>query len=168
MREHWLECHGIEVDEILVPMVVPDMLKEPGKNNLKVQGSSGTQSSTPGPSGPPGGAPGPGGETSARPVTNPVPSKRTTNLDKKEVRRIAKAQSKLQMKGKPNETKEAPSDPNPDSNSSEVPMDAESQGEPDKELVKFTGSKLSEYVPDSDLETSELELAKELKEYEKK
>ena len=47
-------------------------------------------------------------------------------------------------------------------------MDAESQGEPDKELVKFTGSKLSEYVPDSDLEISELELAKELKEYEKK
>ena len=72
------------------------------------------------------------------------------------------------MKGKHAETTEAPSDPNPDSNSSEVPMESESQGEPAKELVKFTGSKLSEYVPDSDVEISELELAKELKEYEKK
>ena len=142
------------------------MLKEPGKNKMKVHGSSGTQSGTPGHSGPSVGAPGPEGD--ARPVTNHEPSKRTTNLDKKEVRRIAKAQSKLQMRGKSNETKEAPSDPNPDSNSSESPMDAESQGEPDKELVKFTGSKLSEYVPDSDLEISELELAKELKEYEKR
>ena len=72
------------------------------------------------------------------------------------------------MEGKPAETTEAPSDPNPDSNSSEVPMENESQGEPAKEVVKFTGSKLDEYVPDLDVEISELELAKELKEYEKK
>ena len=135
MREHWFECHGIEVDEILVPMVVPDMLKEPGKNNLKVQGSSGTQSSTPGPSGPPVGAPGPEGD--ARPVTNLEPSKRTTHLDRSEVRRIAKAQSKLQFRGKSYKSKEALSDPNPDSKSSESPMDVESQGEPDRDLVKY-------------------------------
>ena len=101
-------------------------------------------------------------------LTNLEPSKRANNLDKSEARRIAKAHSKLLFRGKSYKSKEAPSDPNPDSNSSESPMDAESQGEPDKDLVKFTGSKLSEYVPDSDLEISELELAKELKEYEKK
>ena len=68
MREHWLLCHGIEVDEILVPMVVPDMLKEPGKP-LKEQGSSGTKSGTPVPSGPPVGAP--GAEGDVRQVTGP-------------------------------------------------------------------------------------------------
>ena len=47
-------------------------------------------------------------------------------------------------------------------------MDAESQGEPDKDLVKFTGSKLSEYVPDSELEISGLDVANEIEEFEKK
>ena len=115
-----------------MPMLAPDMLKELGRNNLNVQGSSGTQSSTPGPSGPQGGAPGPGGVTAARPGTDPGQARRTNNLAKKEVKRIAKEERRLrlQREGNPAETTEAPSDPNPDSNSSEVPMESESQGEP--------------------------------------
>ena len=55
------------------------------------------------------------------------------------------------MRGKSNKIKEAPSDPNPDSNSSESPMDAESKGEPDKNVVKFTGSKLTQSLRLMDL-----------------
>ena len=28
MREHWYVCYGIKADEIMLPMVVPDLLKE--------------------------------------------------------------------------------------------------------------------------------------------
>ena len=166
MREHWKECHGIQVEEILMPMLVPDMLKEPGRNNLNVQGSSGTQSSTPGPSGPQGGAPGPGGVTPARPGTDPGQSRRTNKLAKQEVKRIAKEERRLrlQREGKPAEAPEAPSDTKSDSNSSVIPMESETQVEPAKEVILFTGGKPDEYEPDVGV----LELEKELKEYEKK
>ena len=60
------------------------------------------------------------------------------------------------------------SDPKPDSNLSEVPMESETQVEPAKEVVKFTGSKPDEYVPDLDVDVDVLELEKELNEYVKK
>ena len=113
MREHWKECHGIQVEEIIMPMLVPDMLKEPGMNRLNVQGLSGTQSSTPGPSGPQGGVPGPSGVTPARPGTDPGLARRTQKLNRQEVKRIAKEEKRLglEREGKPVEAPEAPSDP---------------------------------------------------------
>ena len=133
---------------------------------MNVQGSSGTQSSTPGPSGPQGGAPGPGGVTPARPGTDPGQSRRTNKLAKQEVKRIAKEERRLrlQREGKPAEAPEAPSDPKSDSNSSVTPMESETQVEPAKEVILFTGGKPDEYEPD--VGVSELE--KELREYEKK
>ena len=95
MREHWKECHGIQVEDIILPMLVPDMLKEPGMNRLNVQGVSGTQSSTPGPSGPQGGVPGPSGVTPARPGTDPELARRTQKLNRQEVKRIAKEEKRL-------------------------------------------------------------------------
>ena len=84
MRDHWKDCHGIQVEDIILPMLVPDMLKEPGMNRLNLQGVSGTQSSTPGPSGTQGVLPGPGGVTPVLPGTNPGLSKRTAKLNRQE------------------------------------------------------------------------------------
>ena len=47
-------------------------------------------------------------------------------------------------------------------------MDTESQGEPDKTVVKYTGSKMSEYEPDPEFEINGSDLAKEIEELEKK
>ena len=134
-----------------------------------MQGSSGTQSSTPGPSGPQGGAPGPGGATPARPGTDPGQSRRTNKLAKQEVKRIAKEKRRLrlQREGKPAEAPEAPSDPKSDSNSSETPMESETPVEPAHDgaggKVLFTGGKTAEY----ELDVNVSELDKELAEFEK-
>ena len=169
MREHWKDCHGIQVEDIILPMLVPDMLKEPGMNRLNVQGVSGTQSSTPGPSGPQGGVPGPSGVTPARPGTDPGLARRTQKLNRQEVKRIAKEEKRLRLEreGKPAEAPEAPSDPKSDSNSSETPMESETPVEPAQEgaggKILFTGGKPDEYELDVDV----LELDKKLREYEK-
>ena len=52
MRAHWLECHQIQLDEIFLMMLVPDMCKEPANvPHLNLPGVSGTQVALPGPSG---------------------------------------------------------------------------------------------------------------------
>ena len=166
MREHWLLCHGIKADEILLPMVVPDMLKEPGKP-MKEQGPGG-KSGTPVPSGPPVGAP--GAEGDVRQVTGPEPdpSKRASNISAAKQKELSKAFnksefSKANFRGMSYKSKETPAEPNPDS------MDTESQGKPEQPVVKYTGGKLSEYEPDPDFEEGvSTDLAKEIEELEKK
>ena len=52
MRAHWLECHQIQLDEIFLMMLVPDMCKEPANvPHLNLPGVSGTQVVLPGASG---------------------------------------------------------------------------------------------------------------------
>ena len=117
-------------------------------------------------SGQQGGAPGHGGVTPAWPRTDQGQARRTKQLARQEVRRIAKEETRLrlQREGKPAEAPEAPSDTKSDSNSSVIPMESETQVEPAKEVILFTGGKPDEYEPDVGV----LELEKELKEYEKK
>ena len=59
MRAHWKDCHEIQVEDIFLPMLVPDMLKEPGMPRLNLQRGGGTQPDVPGPSGTQGVLPGP-------------------------------------------------------------------------------------------------------------
>ena len=68
MREHWHTCHGIPVEEIMLPMVVPVLIREPAKPTTRELGL-GSGSGNPGPSGPPAGVTGSGG--GAGQVTDP-------------------------------------------------------------------------------------------------
>ena len=68
MREHWFTCHGIKADEIMVPMVVPILIREPAKPTREL--GLGGRSGNPGPRGPPAGVTGAGG--GAGQVTDPV------------------------------------------------------------------------------------------------
>ena len=68
MREHWYACHGIKADEILLPMVVPNLIREPAKPSREL--GLGGRSGNPGPSGPPAGVT--GAEGGVGQVTNPV------------------------------------------------------------------------------------------------
>ena len=74
MRAHWLECHQIQIEEIFLPMLVPDMCKEPANiPRLNLQGGGGTQADLPGPSGTQGVLPGPSVTPTVMPGTNPGP-----------------------------------------------------------------------------------------------
>ena len=65
MRAHWSTCHGIDEGEILLPMVIPVLLKESAKAPTTGHGVVGGPGN-PGPGGPPGGSAGPGDD--ARPA----------------------------------------------------------------------------------------------------
>ena len=83
MRAHWKDCHKIEVEEIFLPMLVPDMLKETGMPRLNLQGGSGTQPGAPGPSGTQGVLPGSGVVPPVLPGTSPGPARRIQQLTKR-------------------------------------------------------------------------------------
>ena len=38
MREHWNTCHGIPLDEIMLPMIVPVLIKEHARPNIRELG----------------------------------------------------------------------------------------------------------------------------------
>ena len=180
MREHWLVCHGIKVDEIMLPMVVPDLLKEPGKPSKEL--GLGGKSGTPVPSGPPAGAP--GAEGGVRQVTGPEPdlSKRASNISAAKKKELHKAfneskYSKANFRGVSYKSKETPAKETP---AKETPakvtpavnpdsMETESQGKPEQPVIKYTGGKLIEYEPDPNFEEGvSPDLAKELELLEKK
>ena len=66
MRSHWASCHGIDQGDILLPMVIPVLLKEKVPNT-GLMAAVGT--GNPGQDGPPGGNTGPGAD--ARPAGGP-------------------------------------------------------------------------------------------------
>ena len=71
MREHWQTCHGISLEEIMLPMIVPVLIKEHARPNIRELGLGGG-SGNPGPGGPPGGVTGSGGDAGlARGSGNP-------------------------------------------------------------------------------------------------
>ena len=72
MREHWLTCHGIPVEEIMLPMVVPVLIREPAKPTREL--GLGSRSGNPGPSGPPAGVTGSGGGAGQVPDPEQGPS----------------------------------------------------------------------------------------------
>ena len=61
MREHWQTCHDISLEEIMLPMVVPVLIREHARPNIRELGP-GSGSGNPGPGGPPGGVTGSGGD----------------------------------------------------------------------------------------------------------
>ena len=72
MRAHWLVCHQIQLDEIFLMMLVPDMCKEPANVPcLNLPGVGGTQADLPGPSGTQGVLQGPRVTPAVVPGTNP-------------------------------------------------------------------------------------------------
>ena len=72
MRAHWLVCHQIQLDEIFLMMLVPDMCKEPANvPRLNLPGVGGTQADLPGPSGTQGVLQGPRVTPAVLPGTNP-------------------------------------------------------------------------------------------------
>ena len=68
MREHWHTCHGIPVEEIMLPMVVPVLIREPAQSTTRELGL-GSGSGNTVPSGPSAGVTGSGG--GAGQVTDP-------------------------------------------------------------------------------------------------
>ena len=104
-------------------------------------------------------------------------SKRTGNISAEKKKELESKYSKATFRGVPIRSKETPTkekpvkvtpakvtpDVNPDS------MDTESNGKPEKPVVKQTGSKLKEYESDSNFDKGvSAELAKELEKLEKK
>ena len=167
MRNHWKDCHQIQVEEIYLPMLVPDMLREPGMPRLNLQGRGGTQPDLPGPSGTQGVLPGPVVVPPVLPGTNPGPVSRTAQLTKKEMRALAKeaTNQRLEKEGK---TKEAPKAPQSVSSSSVTPMDSEitaesAAGSTTGDKIVFTaGKKLDEIDIDGEA------LAQEIATFEQK
>ena len=161
MRNHWKDCHQIQVEEIYLPMLVPDMLREPGMPRLNLQGGGGTQPDLPGPSGTQGVLPGPGVVTPVLPGTNPGPVSRTAQLTKKEMRALAKAaaRQRLENEGK-SEAPKSVSGPS-------VTMDSETATE--SAAGSTTGDKVVfTAVKGDDIDVDETALAHELATYEEK
>ena len=73
MRAHWATCHGIDQGEILLPMVIPVLLKENAPTTG--QGAVG-RPGNPGQDGPPGGSAGPGADA------RPAGGSGTSNLER--------------------------------------------------------------------------------------
>ena len=160
MRDHWKDCHEIQVEEIFLPMLVPDMIKEPGMPRLNLQGGSGTQPEAPGPSGTQGVLPGPGVVTPVLPGTNPGPASRIPQLTKKEMRALAKeaTRHRLEKEGKT---------PKSVSSSSVTPMNSETTtesaaGSTTGDKVVFTAGKGDE------IDIDKAALAHELGTFEEK
>ena len=97
MRAHWKDCHQIQIEEIFLPMLVPDMCKEPGMPRMNLQGGGGTQSDLPGPSGTQGVLPGPSVVPTVLPGTSPGPvSSKIPVLTAKE-KKAARGRERLRL-----------------------------------------------------------------------
>ena len=101
MRAHWLDCHQIQIEEIFLPMLVPDMCKEPGMPRMNLQGGGGTQADLPGPSGTQGVLPGPSVTPTVMPGTNPGPvSSKLPVSTAKEKKARGRERLRLEQEGK--------------------------------------------------------------------
>ena len=117
MRAHWMDCHQIQIEDIFLPILVPDMCKEPGIPRMNLQRGGGTQSDLPGPSGTQGVLPGPSVVPTFLPGTNPGPvSSKLPVLTAKE-KKAARGRERLRLE------KEGKLEVNSLTNSSVTPMD---------------------------------------------